>query len=93
MKIVFLFLLFIFMISPVFAVCPLNGVCTGGSSPINPDNLQNRYIPDNIDNLSPQNNLQQPNKTNILNNELERENISPESIYQNCQFGECFPKK
>lgn len=79
---------------PVSASCPLNGTCTGAGASINSAPLQDRYIPNNLNNLLPKDNLNKINQPqNTLNEELKPENISPQSIYQNCQFGECFPTK
>ncbi len=84
---------------PALAACPLGGACAPTTPLANPT-LQDKYIPNNLQDM------QQPNaftmkgirtfdntRMNSGQNapEYSPENLRPEPIYDNCQFGMCLP--
>ena len=87
---------------PVFAVCPLTGVCAAPSdSLLSPSELQNKYVPDNLDNykrpatFTPQ--YVEPYDSMRMNTgetvpQYSPSNLTPQLPYNpNCQFGLCLP--
>ena len=84
---------------PVFAVCPLSGIC---SSEINNQvlqtGIQGKYLYNNLENIENPNNFMPKHMKNYdyfrINiseptTEFQPENINPNPIYNGCLFGTC----
>ena len=85
---------------PIIAVCYLGETCASSNSPIAEPALQDKYIQNNIQNIQPTTQFQHNNikvydgmDANIENpkTQLSPNKLQPQSIYDNCQFGNCLP--
>ena len=95
-------IILIYAALPALAVCPLTGICTTPSdSTLASDSLQDKYVPNNLDNLrkstsfSPQ--YVEPYDSMRMNTgesvpQYSPSNLTPQLPYNsNCQFGTCIP--
>ena len=92
----------LFFTLPVFAVCPINGVCAAPpNSILAPNTIQDKYLPNNLDNLRKTNTFSpqfvNPYDEMRMNTgedapQYSPPNLTPQLPYNsNCQFGMCLP--
>ena len=96
------FILTITLALPTFAECPLNGMCTTPTnSAFSMPSLNNKYIPNNLNNMQ-KTNAFQPQIVNPYNEtrlnfgetqqQAEQNAVENQVEYNaNCQFGVCMP--
>ncbi len=82
---------------PVFAVCSITGGACTASSALNPTTLQDKYLPNNIQNLQKPDAFAPryvtPYEDMLLNTDTPRVDQTNENqgYNSNCQFGVCLP--
>ena len=97
MKKIFMVIMALMVAVPAFASCSISGAGSCSYSIIDPPSLNERHLPDNIENLKHSSRLEQNSQrshsTEMLNVETgAASNIQDEKGYNsNCQFGVCLP--
>lgn len=92
----FLILATMFVSLPVFASCPIEGGACTASSNWESTPLQEKYLPNRLDDLQKTNAFQpsyfEPYNDALINTESASTNKTPTNQYNsNCQFGVCLP--
>lgn len=97
MKKIFMVIITLAIALPAMASCSISGASNCNYTILNPPSLQEKHLPDNIENLKNSNRLEQNSQrshsTEMLNVETgSASNIQDENGYNsNCQFGVCLP--
>ena len=93
----FIFVLIIcFLEMPVLATCSLTGGACSVSSNFESKSLQQKYLPNNLENMQKtdafKSNYFKPYHNELINTESSNSTQMPENNYNsNCQFGTCLP--